>query len=122
MRHECLYHYVMNQNSVTHTYYKNKWENMKKLFLAIDTFFNGVKDYDFQKQIDLCLLYIVYHCIGNIKNSGESNKRKRKKVMDILKDQHVVNMFKRLKINTLDVSWKLKLITYSYKYKFFLVL
>ena len=24
MKHDCLYHYVMNQNSVTHTYYKNK--------------------------------------------------------------------------------------------------
>lgn len=119
MKHECLYHYTMNQNSVTHTYYKNKWENMKKLFLAIDDFFRNVNDYDFQRQIDLCLLYIVYHCIGNINQSDESKKDKRENIMSILQDQHVKDMFNRLKINKLDVSWKLKLLTYIYKYKFF---
>lgn len=119
MKHECLYHYTMNQNSVTHTYYKNKWENMKKLFLAIDDFFRNVNNYDFQRQIDLCLLYIVYHCIGNINQSDELKKDKRKNIMNILHDQHVKDMFHRLKINTLDVSWKLKLLTYIYKYKFF---
>lgn len=119
MKHECLYHYAMNQNSVTHTYYKNKWENMKKLFLAIDDFFRNVNDYDFQRQIDLCLLYIVYHCIGNINQSDESKKDKRENIMSILQDQHVKDMFHRLKINKLDVSWKLKLLTYIYKYKFF---
>lgn len=119
MKHDCLYHYVMNQNSVTHTYYKNKWENMKKLFLAINNFFGNVNNYDFQRQIDLCLLYIVYHCIGNINQSDELKKDKRKNIMNILHDQHVKDMFHRLKINTLDVSWKLKLLTYIYKYKFF---
>lgn len=118
MQYECLYHYTMNQNSVTHTYYKNKWENMTKLFLAIDNFFGNVKDYDFQRQIDLCLLYIVYHCIGNVKQSDESKRDKRENITSILQERHVRDMFHRLKINTLDISWKLKLLTYIYKYKF----
>lgn len=121
MKHECLYHYVMNQNSVTHTYYKNKWENMKKLFLAIDDFFRNVNDYDFQRQIDLCLLYIVYHCIGNIKNSSEENEKKKKDILDILNDYYVRDMFKRIKIKSLEVDWKLKIITLIYKYKILFV-
>ncbi|WP_296878365.1 glycosyltransferase [Thomasclavelia sp.] len=122
MKNQCLYHYVLNENSVTHTYYKDKWKIMKQLYLAIDDFFRKVTEYDFQREIDLSLLYIVYHCIGNIKNSLEDRKIKKCESMNILNDKYVKDMFKRIKINSLDINWKLKVITYIYKYRLYFLI
>lgn len=115
MKGKCFYHYVMNESSVTHTYYKDKWELMKKLYISINDFFGNIGDYDFQRQIDISLLFIVYHCIGNVKNSSELKSIKTKNILKILNDKDVRNMFKRLDINSLDVSYKLKIMTYLYK-------
>lgn len=115
MKNQCYYHYVANPNSVTQTYYENKWDLMKLLYIAINEFFISKKDYKFQHQIDLVLLYIVYHCIGNLKNSSKLKKEVKKEVMKILNDENVKNMFKRLDINQLDISLKLKIITMCYK-------
>lgn len=117
MKEQCYYHYMMNENSVTHTYYDNKWYLMRQLYDAINEFFGKVEEYDFQRQIDLSLLYIVYHCIGNVKKSGLSKKEIKDKILFILNDRDVRIMFSRLKINSLDVSWKLKIITFVYKYR-----
>lgn len=115
MKGQCFYHYLMNENSVTHTYYEDKWTLMKQLYFAIDEFFNNVDDYDFHRQIDLSLLFIVYHCIGNVKNSSSSKKEKTQNILKILNDKKVKEMFKRLNINSLDITWKLKIYTFIYK-------
>ena len=117
MKNKYFYHYIMNNTSVTHTYYKDKWIMMKQLFLAINDFFGNVKDYDFHRQIDISLLFIVYHCIGNIKSSNDIKYYKTKNILTILNDSDVRKMFKKLSINSLDISWKLKVYTYIYKYK-----
>lgn len=117
MKEQCFYHYIMNDSSVTHTYYENKWDLMKQLYFSIKEFFYQIKEYDFKRQVDLSLLYIVYHCIGNIKESNHSKKDKKEKILDILNDNDVVSMFNRLNINSLNISWKLKIITFIYKYK-----
>ena len=114
MKNQSFYHYVMNNNSVTHTYYENKWVLMKQLYSYIKEFFSNVSDYDFNKQIDLSLLYMVYHCIGNVKKSNYKNHVKTKKILDILNDDDVKEMFKNLNINSLDISWKLKVYTLVY--------
>lgn len=117
MKEKCFYHYMMNDSSVTHTYYEDKWTLMKQLYLAIKDFFENKEDYDFNRQIDLSLLFIIYHCIGNIKESNNSKKEKTINILKILNDNEVKEMFKRLKINSLNISWKLKIYTYIYKYK-----
>lgn len=121
MKEQCFYHYRMNENSVTHTYYENKWTLMKQLYDAINDFFGKIEDYDFQRQIDLSLLYIVYHCIGNVRQSRANKKEKMMKILEILNNQDVLLMFNRLDIKSLDISWKLKIITYIYKYRIMLI-
>lgn len=117
MKEECYYHYMFNPESVTKTYYEKKWLMLKKLYYLINEFFSIKKDYNFQRQIDLSLLYFVYHCIGNIKNSNKSKQKKKQDILYILKDNDVTQMFKRIKIRSLNISWKLKIITLIYKYK-----
>lgn len=117
MKEECFYHYVMNENSVTNTYFEDKWTLMKQLYNAINEFFLSVTDYDFRRQVDLSLLYIVYHCIGNIKGSPNIKKDKTLRILSILNDSDVIDMFSRIKINSLDISWKLKVYTVIYKFR-----
>ena len=117
MKNQCYYHYMFNENSVTNTYYKDKWTLMKKLYDQINIFFSNKSDYDFQHQIDLSLLFIVYHCIGNLKNENIDKNVIKLNIIDILSDRNVEDMFKRLNIQNLNISWKLKLKTLFYKYK-----
>ena len=117
MKNNYYYHYMYNPTSVTNVFYKNKWMIMKQLHLDIEKFFLFLKDYNFQRQVDLVLLFIVYHCIDNIKTSDLDKKIKEKEIKNILENIDVCNMFSRIKINSLNISWKLKIITFIYKYR-----
>ena len=108
---------MYNPTSVTNVFYKNKWMIMKQLHIEIEKFFLFLKDYNFQRQVDLVLLFIVYHCIDNIKTSALDKKIKEKEIKNILENIDVCNMFSRIKINSLNISWKLKIITFIYKYR-----
>lgn len=117
MKNKAFYHYVLNNESVTHTFFSNKWIMMKSLYEYIKEFFGNVEDFDFSKQINISLLYFIYNCIGEIKNSDMDKKNKLLEISMILKDIEVKEMFKCLKISTLNINWKLKIITYIYKFK-----
>lgn len=119
MKEKCYYHYMFNPTSVTKTFYQDKWILMKQLHTFIEEFFLSKEDYDFQRQVDLSLLYIVYHCINNVKNSNLSKEEKNNRITKLLNDTKVKEMFKRIKINSLEISWKLKIKTIIIKYTIF---
>ena len=114
MKDQYYYYYVTNINSVTHSYYENKWENMKKLWIYISDFFLNVHDYNFKKQVDLFLLYIVFNCMNSEKNHQRNNLKKIKQYEKILGDKEVYLMLKRVSPNELSIYWKTKLIIYIY--------
>ena len=120
MKGDCFYHYIENANSVTHLYYADKWPIMSKLYLYIKDFFGNIDDFDFNRQIDMSLLFIVYHCISNIKNSSLTARDKKHYIKNIVNDKNVRYMFKRIKINELNITMKLKIMTLIYKYKLIL--
>lgn len=117
MKNKAFYHYVFNNESVTHTFFSNKWIMMRSLYEYIKEFFGNVEDFDFSKQINISLLYFIYHCISEINNSDMDKKNKLLEISMILKDIEVKEMFKCLKISTLNINWKLKIITCIYKFK-----
>lgn len=117
MKNKAFYHYVLNNESVTHTFFPNKWIMMRSLYEYIKEFFGNVEDFDFSKQINISLLYFVYNCISEINNSDMDKKNKMLEISMILKDIEVKEMFKSLKISTLNINWKLKIITCIYKFK-----
>ena len=112
-----FYHYRMNLQSATHRFVPDKWEDYKKLHAAIITEFGSCQEFDFNLQIDLCLLFFMYNSIGDIIRTTQlSRKEKNQKIRnDILKDTKVIDMLKRIKINQLKISKKQKLITWLYK-------
>lgn len=118
MKGQTYYHYVMNPSSATHTYAPDKWDNYCRLYREIRKCFLTDKEYDFKRQIDLCLLFFLYNTIGDIRNTNcLSYKEKLAKIILILDNKDVRQMFKRLNIFKLPISWKLKVITLCYKYR-----
>lgn len=118
MKGRALYHYFMNPSSATHNYAPDKWDNYLRLYREICLCFQEDIMYDFKPQVDLCLLFFVYNTIGDIRHADTMmHNEKVEKIRDILSDKNVRQMFHRIRICELAVSWKLKVITLCYKYR-----
>lgn len=118
MKGKAFYHYFMNPASATHTYAPDKWDNYLRLHREIRCCFWKDSGYNFQHQVDLCLLFFLYNTIGDIRYTNTMEySEKIKKIRDILADKNVRQMFHRVRIRKLAVSWKLKVITLCYKYR-----
>lgn len=118
MKGQALYHYCMNPQSATHTYVPDKWEDYKRLHSGIKEFFLNDQEYNFKKQIDLCLLFFVYNAIGDIFSVMTlSKKEKKEKISEILSEKEVRTMFNSLDVIRLPISFKQKVITWCYKYR-----
>ena len=118
MKGKCFYHYCMNEESATHTFALDKWNDYKKLHSKIQEYFGNDKIYNFQMQIDFCLLFLVYNSVSDILGTKELNVEvKTQKILNILSYCEVRKMIKRIKIRKLDISWKQKIITCFYKYQ-----
>lgn len=118
MKGSAFYHYYMNPSSATHTFDCNKWDNYCRLYKEICNCFWNDYAFDFKRQVDLCLLFFLYNTLGDLRGTNNlSKKEKTIKIRNILSDLQVQQMFKRISVWCLPVSWKLKIITYLYKYK-----
>ncbi|MBE6985054.1 MAG: glycosyltransferase [Ruminococcaceae bacterium] len=117
MKGEALYHYVMNDASASHTYVPDKWNDYQLLHSRIVAEFGADKEFDFSKQIDLCLLFFLYNTLGETNGADISQKEKKTKMREILRDESVRAMFRRVKVLKLPIATKLKLITLIYKYR-----
>lgn len=118
MKGQCFYHYWMNPQSVTHTFASDKWSDYIRLYKKIQEKFAECEEYDFKNQIDLVLLFFVYNAVGDVLTTDSIGKKKKKKIIyEILNTNDVNKMFSRVKIRTLKVSIKLKILTFMYKYK-----
>lgn len=118
MKEVCFYHYWMNQNSVTHTFTIDKWKDYVQLHRCIKEIFYNCKIYDFSHQVDLVLLFFVYNSIGDILFTSMISKEEKKKICKkILQTSEVREMFGRLNIWKLPISFKQKIVTFIYKYQ-----
>lgn len=118
MKGSAFYHYRMNPSSATHTFDPNKWDNYCHLYREIYNVFWNDDAFDFHHQVDLCLLFFLYNTLGDLRGTDSLSKsEKATKIRNILSDRQVRQMFKRISVWRLSISWKLKLITFGYKYR-----
>lgn len=119
MKGQYFYHYnCCNVNSATHTFHKDKWDDYKQLYDKAYDYFKKSKEYNFEEQLNLLLLFFVYNAVGDILETQIIDKKdKRKIIKDILSDDIVYKMFQEIRISRLKISKKLKIQTYLYKYK-----
>lgn len=117
MKGKTFYHYCMNSQSVSHTFVPDKWTDYCLLYHEIKKIFWDDSEYDFRKQIDYCLLFFVYNTVGEIMSVNDlSLDEKYKKSIEILKNKEVRQMFSRIHILKLSISWKQRIITWIYKH------
>ena len=117
MKGKAYYHYCMNPESATHKFVPDKWNDYQKLHMKIEEYFGSDEIFDFQHQIDLCLLFFLYNAVGDIWKEKSLNRHEKQiMILSILNEYKVRNMFKRLKILKLPISNKLKIVTLMYKY------
>lgn len=117
MKNQNFYHYFMNDQSATHKYVDNKWHDYEILYFKMAEYFKDT-DYDFSKQLNKVLLFLIYNAVGEILSTQKLNSvEKVKKAKKILSEEYVREMFSKIKIRSLHISNKLKIITYIYKYQ-----
>lgn len=116
MKGRTFYHYnCANQQSTTHTFVTDKWYDYKMLHQRIREYFESCPEYDFREQIDKVLLFFVYNATGEIlETKALSYQQKIKAVKNILQEEIVREMFKRLTIRYLGISTKQRLLTWCY--------
>lgn len=115
MKNECFYHYCMNFDSVTHQFKPDKWNDYRKLIKEIENRFGECPEYDFHEQIDKVLLFFIYNAVGDIFRADSlSRSQKNKAAKGILKDETVIELFRRLDIKKLCIPAKLKILTGCY--------
>ena len=114
MKGGVFYHYRMNPTSATHRFVPDKWQDYLKLHDGIREAF-GATEFDFSRQIDLCLLFFLYNAVGDLYGGPITRREKKTMILAILNTPRVREMFKRLDIGSLPISGKLKIITCLYR-------
>ena len=115
MKGEAYYHYYMNPQSATHRFVSDKWDDYLRLHSKIRQSFGRCPDFDFQRQIDLCLLFFLYNAVGDMIHTQQLTRgEKKQKILDIISCAQVKDMFSRVQVSRLPVSNKQKLITFCY--------
>ena len=117
MKHFCPYHYMYNPNSISHTYKEQAWGYFCLMNSELKKITHDYNEYDFSRQLDLHILYYTLFSLSQIKKSKLSIERKRILIDDILHEKCLCNSLKKLKLNQLKISWKLKIIIMMIKYK-----
>lgn len=104
-----------NMNSATHTPFINKWNDYMILHEEFQKIFSNNENYDFKKQLNEVLLFMVCNECADILNEKELSKReKMSRLNKILYEKKVRNMFKSLIIKDLEISLKLKILIWCY--------
>lgn len=104
-----------NQNSATHSFAADKWDDYKILYSCFQIEFGNKEIYDFSGQLDRLLLFLVYNSVRDILySSWDSQSQRRKIISKILQEDIVKDMFKRFDISKLCVSKKQKILTFCY--------
>lgn len=118
MKEANFYHYCINPNSASHKFTLNKWCDYMILYTKAVEYFGNIKEFDFNHQLDLMLLFFVYNALGDLLTTNKiSEARKLNQIHEILNEKMVLLMFRRIKIKKLDIPVKLKILTYIYKYQ-----
>lgn len=119
MKGKTYYHYRMNEQSVTHTFVPDKWNDYCKLYKRIKNEFSVITNFDFDEQIDKVLLFLVYNAIDDLmKTKHLAATEKNRKIREILDSHLVREMFSKISILKLPIRIKLKIQTLFYKYSF----
>lgn len=118
MKGEALYHYQVYENSASHKYDVNAWDDHVRLCKATSEYFLNQDESLFFSQINLMWLYFIYNTVGETLCEKTLTKRERLlTIKKILSSTEAQNVFKEIRICDLKINWKLKARTFMYKHR-----
>lgn len=96
--HDSLYNYMVNSNSLTHTFYRNLFENQKLLFSAVRNYLKDTKSYTDENVFFVETLFTeqIVWVINNLfhKNNDMNFKQRKERIKIIINDETVRNNIK----------------------------
>ena len=120
LKHECVYNYVQNENTITTTFKPAAWGVYCRMNEKLRAFFDKREDYDFSRQLDLHMLYFACSVFSQLKYSNYGFKKKYEVRRNVLNDSHFRRTMNNFKIP--DVGIKFKIMIFLIKSKAALLL
>lgn len=117
MKGKVYYHYCFNEKSATNSFVSDKWndyvtlrrESEKRIYSS---------EFNFEEQLDKMVLFFLFNSIGDIIRAKELTIMKKISIISkILNDPTTKNMFHHIKIDSLPISTRNKIMTLLYKYR-----
>lgn len=115
LKGEGLYHYYNNPGTITTSYRSGAWGVYCTMNHHLHQFFDKVEDYDFQRQLQLHMIFYACNCLGQVKASGETFRKQVNMRKDIMNSPCLKESFQDFAFP--DWSWKLKLQILLIKYR-----
>jgi glycosyltransferase involved in cell wall biosynthesis len=108
-----FYNYFYNKNSITKTYRKEKWANVKILNKKMREHFCNINYYNFEEQINRHMVYFACNTLSQVCHCDKSIDEKREEIKQILMDKKLSSAMKNLQfpLNT----WKFRMMAWIMK-------
>ena len=104
MKGEGLYCYYQNPGTITTAYRPGAWDVYCTMNRHLHDVFDGVKDYDFSRQLKLHMIYYACNCIGQA--ASQPQKTALTELRRVLCSRELAEAFAGFAMP--EVSWKLK--------------
>lgn len=114
MRGEALYHYYQNEGTITTSYRKGAWQVYCTMNDHLHDFFDKIKDYNFERQLKLHMIYYACNCIEQTKFLEKEQSLQQ--IQEILHDSHLTEAFKHFRLPKISVKLKLQLLLMKWKW------
>lgn len=119
LKGEGLYHYYQNPGTITTGYRSGAWKVYCTMNRHMHQFFDGIQDYDFQRQLKLHMIFYACNCLGQVRQSGEDYRKQMQLRAEIMNSGELKEAFDgfifpgwswKLKVQVLLMKWKMKLL------------
>ena len=116
LKNKGLYHYYQNEGTITTSYRPGAWEVYKRMNTYMRDFFINKKEYDFNRQIRLHLIYYACNTIGMEGVNASNFKDAKKRISKILNDDQLKSIFHGFKLPRVSVKLRLQLLFMKHRY------
>ena len=113
LKNEGLYYYYNNPGTITTSYRKGSWDVYCTMNNHLSDFFSKVKDYNFNRQLKLHMIFYACNSIGQ--EIGRPVESAIKEIDRILNSKELTEAFKDFEIK--DIPFKLKIQLLLMKWK-----
>lgn len=115
LKHECVYNYVQNENTITTTFKPAAWGVYCRMNEKLRGFFDKREDYDFSRQLDLHMLYFACSVFNQLKYSDYGFWEKYRLRKTVLRDYHFASAMNNFKVPCVQKKMQIQILLMKLK-------